>query len=107
MWITTQEGTFLGEGRICLLREIEKHGSISQAAKAMKMSYKKAWELVNSMNKNGPELIVTPKTGGVGGGGSVLSETGKKAIVLFEKLDSDNKAYLEDKLRELNFALCV
>jgi molybdate transport system regulatory protein len=105
IWITTDEGTFLGEGRICLLREIEKHGSISQAAKAMKMSYKKAWELVNSMNKQGPQLIVTPKTGGVGGGGSILSETGKKAIDLFEELNRENRVYLDEKLKELNFSL--
>lgn len=103
VWITTEDGTFLGEGRISLLKEIEKHGSISQAAKEMKMSYKKAWELVSSMNKQGPELLVIPKTGGAGGGGSILSEGGKKAIALFAKLNDENKSYLDAKISELNF----
>ena len=103
IWITTDEGTFLGTGRITLLKEIEKHGSISKAAKAMKMSYKKAWELVNSMNTQSKELLVTPKTGGKNGGGSVLSDTGKKAIELFNALDEQNRTYLDKKIEEIEF----
>lgn len=102
IWITTDEGTFLGEGRIRLLKEIDKHGSISKAAKAMKMSYKKAWELVNSMNQQGPDLMVTPTVGGTGGGGSALSRTAKKAIEMFNMIDSENKEYLNDKLDKIN-----
>ncbi|MBI1837768.1 MAG: LysR family transcriptional regulator [Flavobacteriia bacterium] len=64
IWICTEEGTFLGEGRIELLKKIDEFGSISKAAKAMKMSYKKAWELVNSMNEQSQEPIVTGKIGG-------------------------------------------
>ncbi|MDX2362291.1 MAG: LysR family transcriptional regulator [Crocinitomicaceae bacterium] len=103
IWITTEEGTFLGEGRIALLKEIEEHGSISKAAKAMKMSYKKAWELVNSMNKQGPELLVTPTIGGTGGGGSTLSDAGKKAIKIFTELNTGNRTYLDNQLKEIEF----
>lgn len=103
IWITDGENTFLGEGRIFLLKEIEKHGSISKAAKAMKMSYKKAWQLVNSMNEQAPELLVTPKTGGVGGGGSVLSEAGKRAIEAFSQINKANREYLDVKMNELEF----
>lgn len=103
IWITTDEGTFLGAGRITLLKEIEKHGSISKAAKAMNMSYKKAWRLVNSMNTQGKELLVTPKIGGKNGGGSVLSDEGKKAIELFNALDEQNRMYLDQKIDEIEF----
>jgi len=49
IWIEDKEGIFLGEGRIQLLLAIEKEGSLSKAAKSMKMSYKKAWNLVDAL----------------------------------------------------------
>lgn len=104
LWICTNEGTYLGEGRITLLKEIDKHGSISKAAKAMKMSYKKAWRLVNSMNEQGNELLVTKKIGGIDGGGSGLSDAGRKAIELFSELNKSGKDYLDQKLKEIDFS---
>ena len=68
----------------------------------MKMSYKKAWELVNSMNQQGPDLMVTPKVGGTGGGGSALSDTAKEAIEMFNTINSENKDYLNGKLTQIN-----
>ena len=104
VWITTPNGDmFLGQGRVELLKQIENHGSISKAAKAMNMSYKKAWEQVNSMNTQGPELLVTPKIGGAGGGGSVLSEVGKKAIAIYSEIVNENRSYLADKTEALKF----
>lgn len=103
IWITTEEGTFLGSGRITLLQEIDKHGSISKAAKAMKMSYKKAWELVSSMNNQSENLLVTPKTGGKNGGGTVLSDAGKRAIKLFTELDEQNREELDKKIEGIKF----
>lgn len=103
MWICTKDGTYLGEGRISLLTEIDKHGSISKAAKAMKMSYKKAWELINSMNKQSNELLVLRKTGGKNGGGSELSPAGKKAIVLFSELNKKSKQFFDEQLKNIDF----
>jgi len=103
IWICTEQGTFLGEGRITLLKEIEKHGSISKAAKAMKMSYKKAWELVDSMNRQGDQTLVRRKIGGTGGGGSELSDTGKKAIELFQKINAENRDFLNAQIEKVEF----
>lgn len=103
IWICTDEGTYLGEGRIALLREIEKCGSISKAAKAMNMSYKKAWELVNSMNKQGNSPLVSRKIGGAGGGGSELSEEGKKAIEIFTNVNENHKKHLKIELEKIEF----
>ena len=103
IWITTEEGTFLGAGRITLLEAIETHGSISKAAKSMKMSYKKAWGLVQSMNSQSKEPIIQPKTGGKNGGGSSVSDAGKKAIALFKKLDEENRIVLDKKIKTLKF----
>ena len=104
IWICTENGTYLGEGRISLLKAIEKHGSISKAAKDMKMSYKKAWKLVDSMNSRGDELLVNRKIGGAGGGGSELSEAGKKAITLFKEIRNSNREHLDQKIAEMDFS---
>lgn len=102
IWISTDKGTFLGEGRIELLREIEDSGSISKAAKAMKMSYKKAWELVNSMNLHFSEPLVVGSIGGINGGGSTLSETGRQVIELFTSLNEKNKVFLQQELEKID-----
>lgn len=101
IWINSENGTFLGEGRIELLKQIESTGSISKAAKAMKMSYKKAWELVSSMNTQFKDPLVVVSTGGLNGGGSVLSETGKKVIVLFTQLNEKNNLFLQNELQNM------
>ena len=69
----------------------------------MEMSYKKAWRMVNTMNEQGPDLLVTRTTGGQGGGGSILSETGKKAIQLFDEIKAENKSLLNEKSKSLTF----
>ena len=102
IWINSENGTFLGEGRIELLKQIGKTGSISKAAKSMKMSYKKAWELVSSMNTQFHEPLVVGSTGGLNGGGSVLSETGKEIILLFTKLNERNKTFLKNELLNID-----
>jgi molybdate transport system regulatory protein len=95
IWIDSKDGMYLGEGRIALLDAIDQYGSISKAAKAMNMSYKKAWNLVDSMNSRGSELLVIRKTGGAGGGGAELSEAGRKAIEVYNGIKEANHQYLE------------
>ncbi len=96
IWIDAEDGMYLGEGRIALLCEIDKQGSISKAAKAMNMSYKKAWNLVDSMNSKGSEPLVIRKTGGAGGGGAELSETGRQAIQIYNEIKDTNQKHLAD-----------
>ncbi len=87
----------LGEGRIALLQEIDKNGSISKAAKALEMSYKKAWRLVDDMNRNSKKPLVQQKIGGKGGGGTVLSEAGKHAIRIYTELQEKERAFLREQ----------
>ena len=103
IWILTDNGTFLGEGRIDLLNKIDEFGSISKAAKAMKMSYKKAWELVNSMNSQCEEPVVVGKIGGKDGGGSIVSDAGKKMVVQFDKLNKETIEYLNKKVSKIKW----
>lgn len=104
IWISTEEGNYLGEGRIALLNEIQKHKSISKAAKSMKMSYKKAWDMVNAMNTIGNSPLVIRTIGGAGGGGSEVSEAGLKAIELFNEIKTNNRVFLDQEITKTDFS---
>ena len=70
VWIDGPEGTFIGYGRVVLLERIIEHGSITKAAISMKMAYRHAWDLVDSMNRQAKTPFVELATGGKGGGGA-------------------------------------
>ena len=89
IWVEGAEGTFLGVGRVLLLEKIREYGSITRAAGSLEMSYRKAWELVESMNAQAGVPLVVATTGGKGGGGAVLTEAGERAIRLFSELDAE------------------
>lgn len=101
IWIEDPKGTFFGEGRMNLLIAVEKYGSINKAAKSMKMSYLKAWKLIDSMNKSSDKLLVSKASGGKGGGGTILTEEGKKAIALFQQLNNNCHQFLDKEFERL------
>lgn len=103
IWVDGEEGTYLGYGRIVLLERIREYGSITKAAKSMEMSYRHAWELVDSMNRQAPNPFVEAVAGGKGGGGARLTEDGEKAIKLFWKFYADFQGFLEIEAKTLGF----
>jgi molybdate transport system regulatory protein len=103
IWINSNNEAFIGKGRIDLLKNIETFGSISKAAKDMKMSYKKAWNLVNSMNSNFKKPLVIGSVGGTNGGGSCLSSTGKHIVQIYESIIESNKKFLLQELIKLDY----
>ena len=88
LWLETEGGRFLGIGRLELLERIAELGSISKAAQAMGMSYKRAWDLVSSMNAQAATPLVSTQTGGTKGGGAVVTEAGRAAIAAFKALQA-------------------
>lgn len=86
---------FLLEKRIELLFAIEQVGSISKAAKQVPMSYKSAWDAVDSMNNLSHTPIVTRATGGSGGGGTSLTPYGKNLLKTYRILKEEQKRFLE------------
>ena len=104
VWIEKADGTdrFLGKGRIQLMELIIEHGSISQAAKAMNMSYKRAWELINSMNTQSVKPFVITQVGGKRGGGAVVTEEGIKAISEYKALQQRFKDFLSQETEAFN-----
>lgn len=100
LWLEGAAGTFLGNGRIQLLEAIQIYGSIAEAAKSMNMSYKKAWVLVKSMTQEAGVPLVTKKIGGAGGGGSILTPQGEKAIHYFKALDQKCRLFIEQEVEK-------
>ncbi len=101
VWIEGPEGTYLGYGRVVLLERIEEFGSISAAARSMKMSYRHAWELVDSMNQQASSPLVEKATGGKGGGGAVLTPAGKQAVEVFHRLWSKFQRFRDRQTEKL------
>ncbi len=101
IWLEGRKGTFIGYGRVVLLERIREYGSISEAAKSMGMSYKRAWELVDSMNRQSRTPLVEKTTGGKGGGGARLTQAGEKAIGTFWKLHKEFGKFLKKEVRKL------
>lgn len=92
-------GAFLGDTRIRLLEAIDEHGSISQAAKAVPLSYKAAWDAVDAMNNLAEQPLVLRSTGGKHGGGTLLTDHGRKVVALYRALETEYQAAL-DRLTE-------
>lgn len=78
----------LGPGKAELLDHIAATGSISAAGRAMGMSYKRAWSLVEDMNAAYIAPLVRSARGGSGGGGASLTETGEAVLSHYRKLES-------------------
>ncbi len=77
----------LGPGKVDLLESIGREGSISKAARERHLSYRRAWNMVDTMNQCFKEPLVISVTGGKGGGGAQLTPAGEKVIQLYRKME--------------------
>ncbi|MFD1601203.1 winged helix-turn-helix domain-containing protein [Flavobacterium artemisiae] len=104
VWVEeTTEGPFIGIGKMWLLENIKKTGSITNAAKEMKMAYRQAWQLVEEMNQRAESPLVEKLLGGKGGGGARLTEAGERAIVVFNELHKRIKEFAQKETENLKF----
>lgn len=102
IWIETDEGVLISEGRIQLLKQIEATGSLNKAAKAMHISYQKAWKLVDASNKASKMALIETQIGGNKGGGTVLTPYGKLLIESFESINASCWKFLDAELKKHN-----
>jgi molybdate transport system regulatory protein len=102
LWLESADQHFFGPGPVELLERIAETGSISEAAKAMKMSYKKAWELVNTLNAQTVSPVVIPRTGGEKGGGSTITAEAMELIKYHRQLRERFAAFLSAETEQLN-----
>lgn len=101
IWIESKNNVFLGEGRIQLLKAIENTGSLSKASKTLNLSYKKAWHLLDSINKSGKKAATINNKGGKGGGGAQLTDYGKSLIIAFDEINRNCWAFLDTQLEKM------
>jgi molybdate transport system regulatory protein len=83
------ENNNLGPGKIALLEAVQATGSISDAARVLKMSYRRAWLLVSSLNAAFDEPVTIAATGGRGGGGAQVTVFGAGLIALYRALERE------------------
>jgi molybdate transport system regulatory protein len=77
----------IGPGKVRLLELIKETGSISAAGRALKMSYRQAWLLVDELNAMFAEPVVRAQTGGGGGGGTALTATGNGLVRAYRNIE--------------------
>ncbi|MCE9650345.1 MAG: winged helix-turn-helix domain-containing protein [Parvibaculum sp.] len=78
----------LGPGKIRLLELVGEKGSISAAGRAMGMSYRRAWQLIDELNKTFRDNVVETQQGGVSGGGAVLTQSGRDVIRAYRAIEA-------------------
>jgi molybdate transport system regulatory protein len=93
--------THLGPGKIRLMELIDELGSISAAGRAMGMSYRRAWLLVDALNAPFVAPLVVKQTGGSGGGGAALTELGRAIVKRYRSIESRAQRLSEDDLAAL------
>jgi len=99
IWMGRNDDLKISDVRISLLEKIGETGSITQAAKAVGISYKTAWEAVDVMNNLSGGALVESATGGKGGGGTRLTEAGRKLVKTYQMIQKEHDRFLS-RIRE-------
>jgi len=94
----------VGPGKVRLLELIDKTGSISAAGRAMEMSYRRAWLLVEELNNLFREPVATTKLGGRAGGGAALTPFGRSLVRHYREMEAEAKAALARHLSAFDAA---
>lgn len=94
-WLRIDGSSFAGSGRIELLEQIQATGSISAAARAMRMSYKAAWDAVDAMHNLARKPLVLRQTGGVRGGGTALTQHGRNLVKQYRAAEREHRLFLK------------
>jgi molybdate transport system regulatory protein len=94
-------GDRIGPGKIALLESIRTEGSISAAARHLRMSYRRAWLLVEQINKALREPAVAAASGGYHGGGSVLTPAGEHIVELYHAIEELTRGSAHQEFREI------
>jgi molybdate transport system regulatory protein len=79
----------VGPGKVRLLELVAEHGSISAAGRSAGMSYRRAWLLLDELNRSFPEPVIEAATGGRSGGGATLTPFGARLIAAYRNIERD------------------
>lgn len=95
----------IGPGKIALLEHIEASGSLSQAARDLGMSYRRAWLLLDDLNHALGEPVITTSVGGAGGGGAQVTGFGRKLIASYRDVEHASQDVAAERLSWLGSSL--
>ena len=98
--ILSEKNPAMGPGKARLVALIADTGSISAAARRMGMSYRRAWQLVEALNKSFTEPVVVTATGGKRGGGTVVTPFGKRLVAAYHGMEKKASAAIAADLEE-------
>ncbi|WP_020146410.1 winged helix-turn-helix domain-containing protein [Thioalkalivibrio sp. ALJ15] len=96
------EVTAMGPGKAMLLEAIREKGSISAAARSVGMSYRRAWDLVETMNQSFREPMVETAKGGSGGGGAQVTEFGERVLARYREMEARATAAIREELDDFS-----
>jgi molybdate transport system regulatory protein len=99
--IDLENGDRIGPGKVALLEAIRASGSISAAARTLGMSYRRAWLLVDALNRLFGEPVVETKHGGPAGGGAQLTPLGHRLVHHYRAIEAKAQAAGAGELAEL------
>ncbi len=99
--IDLASGAQIGPGKVAVLEAIESAGSISGAGRALRMSYRRTWELVEDLNRSLGGPVVDTAAGGSGGGGASLTPLGRAVISRYRAIEADSAAAAKKHLAAL------
>lgn len=96
------DGARIGPGKVAVLEEIDRTGSISGAGRALAMSYRRTWLLIEELNQSLGKPVVETSAGGSGGGGASLTKLGKAVIRQYRAIEADSTAMAHRHLAALH-----
>lgn len=105
--IDFENGRQIGHGKIRLLELISQHGSISKAAKAMNMSYRRAWLLADEVNRMFKVPVIETQHGGAGGGFARLTSFGHAVVGHYRAMEAQSVKLFSRQLAELERGLSL
>jgi molybdate transport system regulatory protein len=101
MRVTKGETIAIGPGKISLLEAVRKHGSISAAARSLDMSYRRAWLLIDELNRSLESPATISEQGGQSGGGCVLTPVGESIIRLYREVEAQAQSACATQIESL------
>ena len=105
MRIMKGETIAIGPGKISLLEAVRKHGSISAAARSLDMSYRRAWLLIDELNRSLQSPATISEQGGQSGGGCMLTPVGERIVRLYRDVEAQAQAACAEQIGSLTALL--
>lgn len=101
LWIEVDGEPVFGRGRLLLLKEIRRHGSINRAAREVSISYRKAWSYIKAMEERLGIRLVERRTGGKNGGGAILTNEAQEFLKKYETMEEGIREIVDTKFRKI------